>query len=98
MLINLVNNSIQALDETGGKIFVSLNKDEKSITLNVIDTGPGIPDDIKSKIFSPYFTTKSEGTGLGLSIVHQIVEESKGTIKVNSSDNGSEFVILFPVN
>ncbi|MFH2037566.1 MAG: ATP-binding protein [Candidatus Zixiibacteriota bacterium] len=97
MVINLVNNAIQAMNKTGGEISIGLHKDKKRIALTVSDTGPGIPDEIKSKIFSPYFTTRKEGTGLGLSIVHQIVEESKGTIEVESSNGVTRFIVSFPV-
>ena len=67
------------------------------IQIIISDTGSGIPDEIREKIFNPFFTTKSNGTGLGLAIVYQIVKEHGGQIEVKSwPDKGSEFTILLP--
>ena len=77
---------------------VRLKADDNRARLSVADNGQGIPENIKEKIFAPYFTTKDKGTGLGLSIVHQIVEELKGEIAVESShDAGTEIKINFPI-
>jgi len=97
LLINLISNGIQACEKMGGEVFVSLKRDGDDNLLTIRDTGPGIPDNIRQKIFTPYFTTREKGTGLGLSIVHQIVEEAEGTIEVNSPDDGgAEFRIILP--
>ena len=70
------------------------------VEISVKDNGPGIPDDIKEKIFQPFFTTKAagEGTGLGLSLSYDIVTKGHGgTIEVNSNETeGTEFVICLP--
>lgn len=64
----------------------------------VADTGPGIPLEIASKIFDPFFSTKATGTGLGLSITYRIVRDHGGTIDVRSTPGkGTEFILRFPV-
>ena len=73
VLLNLLRNSIQALDgRTDGAIEIYAYRDEH-ISIDVTDNGPGIPDELQEKIFIPFFTTKSEGTGIGLSLCRQII-------------------------
>jgi len=112
MVMNLATNALHAMDDKGTlKIKlksekISANKkpefEELSpglyVKLIVKDDGCGMSEDVKEKIFEPYFTTKkSEGTGLGLSVVHGIVKESNGKIFVKSEPNvGSEFIIYLP--
>jgi signal transduction histidine kinase len=70
------------------------------VLLEVIDTGCGMPEDIRSRVFEPFFTTKlsGKGTGLGLSIVYGIVTQTKGYISVESAPGeGAKFEILLPV-
>jgi nitrogen-specific signal transduction histidine kinase len=98
MIINLIRNGVEACEGKNGQVEIRLKKDGNNIFMSVFDNGPGIPDEIKKKVFSPYFTTKENGTGLGLSIVHQIVEEHKGTIKViTPPDGGTEFRVIFSI-
>jgi signal transduction histidine kinase len=72
------------------------------VVISAIDNGPGIPEDIKEKIFQPFFTTKAagEGTGLGLSLSYDIVTKGHGgTIEVRSNKlQGTEFLIYLPLN
>jgi signal transduction histidine kinase len=97
LVINLVRNSLEACGEKGGNVLVRLFRDHEQVVLLVKDTGPGIPEEIRKKIFSPYFTTKDKGTGLGLSIVHQIVEEFQGKMELlTPPGGGAEFRIIFP--
>jgi signal transduction histidine kinase len=97
LIINLVKNGVEAVAERGGKVTLALTVENGHPILSISDTGPGIPENIRDKIFSPYFTTRKEGTGLGLSIVHQIVEEFKAEIEIDSrEDQGTEFRITFP--
>ncbi|HKL32210.1 MAG TPA: HAMP domain-containing sensor histidine kinase, partial [Tangfeifania sp.] len=73
---------------------------EGAVQISVNDNGPGIPENIKDKIFQPFFTTKStgEGTGLGLSLSYDIVKAHGGTISADSKENvGTEFIITLPV-
>ncbi|MEJ2103898.1 MAG: ATP-binding protein [Ignavibacteriaceae bacterium] len=82
-LMNLVQNAIDAVDK-GGKVEINYFKKENNLIIEITDSGKGIPEEIKHKIFDLYYTTKPEGTGLGLSIVQKIVAEHKGTIEVFS--------------
>lgn len=98
LIINLIRNSIEACRGKGGEIAISLARRNNVAELSVKDTGIGIPDEIKDKIFNPYFSTKESGTGLGLAIVHQIVEEFEGNIDVTSiPGQGASFLISLPV-
>jgi signal transduction histidine kinase len=65
--------------------------------IEVRDTGPGIPEEVRDAIFNPFFTTKDKGTGLGLAIAHQIVAETGGFISVESVEGrGSSFFVYLP--
>ncbi len=93
---NLIQNSIDAMDNKG-KITIKFEREKDNIKINFIDTGCGIKDDIKDKIFNPFFTTKSKGTGLGLSISHRIITDHKGKIEFyNNESGGTTFIITLP--
>ncbi len=94
---NLIKNALQALvGVNNAKISILTIKDKKSIKVTVSDNGKGIPDDMKSKIFQPYFTTKSSGTGLGLAIVKTIINETGGKITfVSDKGKGTIFTLQF---
>ena len=77
VLLNLVKNGIEATPP-GGKVVVSTRVQEKLVEVDVTDTGEGIPEAIKKRIFLPFFTTKEQGTGLGLSISKRIIEDHPG--------------------
>jgi two-component system, NtrC family, sensor histidine kinase HydH len=97
LVINLVRNGIEACHENAGEVRITLRREDRYSVLSVRDSGPGIPEEIKKKIFNPYFTTKEKGTGLGLSIVHQIAEEMGAKMEVTTpSSGGTEFRIIFP--
>jgi len=68
------------------------------LDLSFSDTGHGIPENIKNKIYLPFFTTKEKGTGLGLAIVHKIIVSHGGSISVDSGDKGTTFRIKLPLN
>lgn len=96
---NLIDNAISAI-ESKGTIVIRTRAIQTGVEIEVEDSGPGIPEDVQPKIFDPFFTTKppGEGTGLGLNISHNIiVNKHKGTIAVNSSPNGTRFVVQLPV-
>ncbi|MCC6278617.1 MAG: response regulator [Oligoflexia bacterium] len=98
VIFNLINNAVQAMP-TGGQIELFVGAEKGNVTLEISDTGPGIPKEIQKRIFEPFFTTKEVGlgTGLGLSISKSIVEKYGGTIKVHSrKPKGSTFVISLP--
>jgi PAS domain S-box-containing protein len=99
VLINLVMNSIHAMPE-GGRLRLSLDREDSHVRLGLSDTGQGIPEEIRSKVFDPFFTTKDfgKGTGLGLTVVKGIIEEHGGTIAVESAvDKGTTFWIRLPL-
>ena len=88
VLLNLLRNSIQALDgRTDGAIEIYAYRDEH-ISIDVTDNGPGIPDELQEKIFIPFFTTKSEGTGIGLSLCRQIIRNRNGHLSILESRPG----------
>ena len=100
VLTNLVVNSIQAMPN-GGSLTVRTSCENDCVLLTVSDTGTGITEEVRQKMFNPFFTTKSDdqGTGLGLSVIHGIVETLGGNIKVESVvGRGTTFTIHFPVN
>ncbi|WP_291318514.1 ATP-binding protein [Desulfonatronospira sp.] len=97
-LVNLLKNALQSSSSALARI--SWGEDGGWAWFQVDDNGPGIPEDIKSKLFEPFFTTKSVGmgTGLGLAVVHGIAEEHNGSIEVGKSDmGGARFIIRLPV-
>ncbi len=100
VLMNLVLNAQQAMNGTPGEVMVEARAaGEGRVQLRVRDDGPGIPQDIQARIFEPFFTTKpsGQGTGLGLSVSYGIVQEHKGTIRVESAPGqGTTFVIELP--
>ena len=100
-LLNLIFNAIEAMP-AGGNLTVTTQWDanKNQVRLEVKDEGVGIPDEMLSQIFEPFFSTKSQdkGVGLGLSVVYGIVKEHGGSIYAQSEeDKGSSFVIRFPV-
>ena len=68
------------------------------VRIEISDTGRGIAAEDIAKIFEPYFSTKETGTGLGLAMCKRIVEQSNGSIWFETSDGGTSFFILFPIN
>ena len=99
-LINLITNAIKAIDKEQGVITIKTHyvKDRATGVLEVVDTGKGIHDEDKGKIFDPYFTKDKDGMGLGLAIVHSIVLEHHGKIRVvDNKPRGAKFIIELPV-
>ena len=85
-LINLLINAIQAVGKKADAR-INLNaflNNQGRVIIEVEDNGPGIPDEVKEKIFIPFFTTKKDGSGIGLSLSRQIMRLHRGTINVNS--------------
>ena len=110
-LQNLMINANQAMEEARAKgiehgganelIIRTVNRRERNesfLDLHITDTGPGLPDEIKDKVFQPYFSTKKRGSGLGLPIARRIVEEHGGYLAVHAeSGRGTDFVIQLPL-
>jgi len=99
MLSNIFRNAVQAIPANKrGIIDVSLSVKEQKTIIRVEDNGVGIPDDLKDKLFTPNFTTKSSGMGLGLAIVKRVVETADGRIWFESEPGrGTVFYIEYPV-
>jgi len=96
--MNLIRNALQAM-EYSGTLTLRTVFDDKHATVSIIDTGSGIPDEVRNRIFDPFFSTKQhgEGMGLGLDICLKIVESHKGTIVVDSHPGHTEFAVILPV-
>jgi len=93
--INLMQNALEAMPQ-GGQLIIRASASGDFLDITVADTGHGISENLKSKIFLPFFTTKEKGTGLGLAIVHKIVISHGGSIHVDSSEKGTVFRLRFP--
>jgi predicted CoA-binding protein len=96
---NIIDNAIDAMDGQG-ELLIRTRRDSDWVIIEISDTGPGIPENIQEKIFSPFFTTKpvGKGTGLGLNISYNIVQKHAGEIKVFSRPGKTRFQICLPVN
>ncbi len=101
VLVNLILNACEAMGE-GGQIRIveesGMMGDQGFVVLvRIKDNGPGIPEEIKDKIFEPFFSTKEEGSGLGLAIARRILQDHKGWIHVHSkAGQGTTFVVGLP--
>jgi PAS domain S-box-containing protein len=112
MLVNIFSNAFEAMEEEGGTLTVnSSNKVKESdwecpfnnmhpagnyISIDISNTGPGIPEKISKQIFEPFYTTKSLGRGLGLAAVAGIVQNHGGCVSIESNSEGTTFHILLP--
>jgi signal transduction histidine kinase len=98
MLQNLITNAVQAMQEEG-KLTIEAIKKNDMVVLSVEDTGTGIPEEAKAKMFTPLFTTKSKGQGLGLAVVRRLVDALNGTISFESTaGKGTKFTVELPQN
>jgi signal transduction histidine kinase len=96
ILQNLITNSMQAMQEQG-KLTIAVSRKKDAIVVSVADTGVGIPDEVKARMFTPLLTTKSKGQGLGLAVVKRLVDALKGSISFESdTGKGTRFTVEFP--
>jgi signal transduction histidine kinase len=95
---NIISNALQAM-EYNGVIEINVFEDKKEVVVSIVNSGPGIPEEIRKVIFEPFFTTKhqGEGTGLGLDIVKKIVIKHNGTIDVESISGKTAFIVRIPI-
>jgi signal transduction histidine kinase len=89
------------MKETGGKLTLSIVTagfdGRNGVEVDIEDTGPGIPPELREQIFNPFFTTKKEGVGLGLSLVSKIVDDHRGWIRLSSEPGkGACFRVFLP--
>ncbi len=98
---NLISNAIDAMSPTGGTLSVraetsALITNMPQVVVTVSDNGPGIPEEIRGRIFEPFVTTKATGTGLGLPITKRIVTAHRGNIQLDSFPGGTVFHVYLP--
>ena len=84
---NLLRNAAEAMGGSG-PIDVEVARDGQGLVVTIADHGPGIPEELRPRVFEPYFTTKQDGTGLGLALVRQTIESHNGTIRVSETTGG----------
>jgi signal transduction histidine kinase len=105
VFVNLITNAIQAMQAESGSsektLRISIEQGvlnrEPGVAVFVEDTGPGVPPELREQIFNPFFTSKKEGVGLGLSIVAKIVDDHRGTIRLEeNTPRGARFHVFFP--
>jgi signal transduction histidine kinase len=96
IMYNLVNNAVQAMPE-GGELSIFAYKEANGIVIAVKDTGVGIPEAIKGKLFAPMFTTKAKGQGFGLAVIKRMTESLGGAVSFESQEGkGTTFIIRLP--
>lgn len=96
-LVNLLKNSMEAMDGRGGVISVRTAMSGAMVLVQVRDEGAGIPEEIRDKIFNPFFSTKDTGSGLGLAMIRKIVEEAGGSVELESKVGlGTVVTLLLP--
>ena len=100
VLLNLINNALDAMEKTGGTITLTSKREKDDLVVAVADTGPGIAEANMARIFDPFYTTKpvGKGTGLGLSICYGIIKKMGGDIHVHSiKGQGTTFEVRIPL-
>jgi two-component system nitrogen regulation sensor histidine kinase GlnL len=96
VLLNLALNALAAMPH-GGQLIFKVDSHEGFARIVVSDTGHGIPEEIQSQIFDPYFTTRNDGTGMGLALCEKIIRQHEGTIEFRSSNRGTQFTVRLPL-
>lgn len=96
VFVGLLANAIDAIP-SGGEVSLEVHPNGRDVELTVADSGPGVPRELRSRVFEPFFTTRAAGVGLGLAIARQIVEAHAGSISVGESAlGGARFVVTLP--
>lgn len=95
--MNIVTNAVEAMPK-GGSLTIQSRSDNSNAEVTITDTGMGIPDEVRIKIFEPLFTTKTKGIGLGLTIVKDVIDAHSGTIEIDSKPGkGTTFTMRLPL-
>lgn len=98
---NLIDNALDAMEINGkGTLMLKTERDREFVQVSIGNDGPDIDKDTLPKIFDPFFSTKAmgKGTGMGLEVVQRIVNQHNGSVKVNSKNGYTEFIVCFPMN
>ncbi len=96
IMYNLVNNAVQAMPK-GGQLTIHAYKEANDVVISVKDTGVGIPEAVKGKLFTPMFTTKAKGQGFGLAVIKRMTEALGGTVSFESQEGkGTTFIVRLP--
>ncbi|QEG01227.1 Sporulation kinase E [Stieleria maiorica] len=96
VFLNLAINALAAMPD-GGTLRFDVRGGDGSVTIAVSDTGAGIPAEIQSQVYDPYFTTRSEGTGMGLALCDKIIRQHDGSIDFQTGDQGTVFTVALPI-
>ncbi len=96
ILFNLLVNALQAIGDRGGTVHVGATASDSHVHLHVDDDGPGVPADLRAKIFEPLFTTKARGIGLGLAVSRSLAEANGGALTLDERDGGARFTLSLP--
>ena len=96
---NIIDNAIDSMHGRG-ELRIRTYRDEECAVVEIVDNGPGIPEEVQPHIFEPFFTTKGvgEGTGLGLDTVQRIVKKHRGNIQVSSKPGETRFQVWLPLS
>lgn len=100
VILNLINNAAEAMKDLDREKIIEIRTSCKgaTISVSVSDSGPGVPEALRQRIFDPFYTTKSGSTGIGLSLSHRIAQDHGGTLSVSASRfSGAEFTLRIPV-
>ena len=98
--LNLWRNAVQAMEQARDgrprRLRICTERTSAGVRIVFTNSGPGIPEELRARIFTPFFSTNARGTGLGLAVVRKIVDDHGGTIDVESSDAGTAFAVVLP--
>jgi two-component system nitrogen regulation sensor histidine kinase GlnL len=97
VLLNLVINALDEMHE-GGTLTLAVSANDEAVIVEVSDTGRGIPDNVRARIFDPYFSTKSVGSGMGLAVCDMVVRQHAGRVDVDTGPSGTSFRISLPMD
>ena len=101
VVLNLITNAARAMETSNGSpnwVEIKSSARNNTLSIQVADSGPGVPAELREKIFDPFFTTKEDGSGIGLNIAQRIVADHNGSITLGSSQwGGAEFTIELPI-
>lgn len=103
VFINLISNAVDAMEKSGGVLAIKVGREvdagkHQVLKISIADSGVGMPEEIRKRLFEPFVTNKQHGTGLGLAITKKIITAHKGTIQVESFAGGTIFHVMIPIN